>query len=61
MEVGLGPNEGCSAKGRRRKMFTTLISIRVKVKFSLYLTNRAVRHEDVWGSGCFLDLGTSRK
>jgi hypothetical protein len=34
-----------------------------KVKLSLCLTNEAVRHEDVWGSGCidprFLDLGTS--
>jgi hypothetical protein len=28
-----------------------------------YLTNQALRHEGVWGSGCinpyFLDLGTS--
>jgi hypothetical protein len=34
-----------------------------KVKVSLCLTNWALRHEDVWGSGCrgprFLDLGTS--
>jgi hypothetical protein len=34
-----------------------------KVKLSLCLTNQALRHEDVWGSGCinpcFLDLGTS--
>jgi hypothetical protein len=34
-----------------------------KVKLSLCLTNSALRHEDVWGSGCtdphFLDLGTS--
>jgi hypothetical protein len=34
-----------------------------KVKLSLCLTNEALRHEGVWGSGCiephFLDLGTS--
>jgi hypothetical protein len=34
-----------------------------KVKFSLCLTNQALLHEGVWGSGCidpyFLDLGTS--
>jgi hypothetical protein len=39
------------------------ITILVKVKLSLCLTNLALRHEDVWGSGCidphFLDLGTS--
>jgi hypothetical protein len=35
----------------------------VKVKLCLCLTNEALRHEGVWGSGCidphFLDLGTS--
>jgi hypothetical protein len=34
-----------------------------KVKLSLCLTNQALRHEGVWGSGCidphFFDLGTS--
>jgi hypothetical protein len=34
-----------------------------KIKMSLCITNEALRHEDVWGSGCidphFLDLGTS--
>jgi hypothetical protein len=34
-----------------------------KVKLSHFLINEALRHEDVWGSGCidprFLDLGTS--
>jgi hypothetical protein len=34
---------------------------KVKVKLSLFLTNLALRHEGVWGSGCidphFLDLG----
>jgi hypothetical protein len=34
-----------------------------KVNLSLCLTNLALHHEDVWGSGCidpyFLDLGTS--
>jgi hypothetical protein len=34
-----------------------------KVKLSLCLTNLALRHEGIWGSGCidlhFLDLGTS--
>jgi hypothetical protein len=34
-----------------------------KVKLSLCLTNSALRHEDLWGSGCidphFLDLNTS--
>jgi hypothetical protein len=38
-------------------------SIKVKVKLSLYLTNWALCHEGIWGSGCiyphFLDLGTS--
>jgi hypothetical protein len=33
-----------------------------KVKFFLCVTNRALRHENVWGSGCtdpgILDLGT---
>jgi hypothetical protein len=36
---------------------------RTVVKLSLCLTNSALRHEGVWGSGCinpnFLDLGTS--
>jgi hypothetical protein len=36
-----------------------------KVKLSLCLTDYALRHEGVWGSGCidpnFLDLGTSRR
>jgi hypothetical protein len=36
-----------------------------KFKLSLCLTNYALRHEDLWGSGCinpyFLDLGTSWK
>jgi hypothetical protein len=35
----------------------------IKVKLSPCLTNEALRHEGVWGSGCidphFLDLGTS--
>jgi hypothetical protein len=35
----------------------------VKVKFSLSLTNKALRHESLWGSECidprFLDLGSS--
>jgi hypothetical protein len=35
----------------------------VKVKLSLYLTNKLLRHEGVWGSGYldphFLDVGTS--
>jgi hypothetical protein len=39
--------------------------VKKKVKLSLCLTNYALCHEDVWGSGCidprFLDLGTSRK
>jgi hypothetical protein len=34
-----------------------------KVKLSPYLTNQALRHEGVWGSGCidsnFFDLNTS--
>jgi hypothetical protein len=34
-----------------------------KVKLSLCLTDSALRHEDVWGSGCIhptiLNLGTS--
>jgi hypothetical protein len=38
-------------------------SVKKKVKLSLCFTNEALRHEDVWGSGCidphFLDLGTS--
>jgi hypothetical protein len=38
-------------------------NLKVKGKLSLYLTNYAVCHEDVWGSGCtdphFLDLSTS--
>jgi hypothetical protein len=36
---------------------------KVKVKLPLWLTNLALRHEGVWGSGCidphFIDLGTS--
>jgi hypothetical protein len=39
------------------------VKVKGKVKLSLCLTNSALRHEDVWGSGCidphFLDLGTS--
>jgi hypothetical protein len=35
----------------------------IKINLSLCLTNKAVRHESVWGNGCidpyFLDLGTS--
>jgi hypothetical protein len=42
---------------------TIPIMSKVNVKFSLCLTNWALRHEDGWGSGCidpcFLDLGTS--
>jgi hypothetical protein len=43
---------------------STLFNIDLKkVKLSLCLTDYALRHEDVWGSGCidprFLDLGTS--
>jgi hypothetical protein len=37
--------------------------VKVKVKLSLYLVNYALRHENVWRSGCinpyFLDLGIS--
>jgi hypothetical protein len=37
-------------------------AVKGKVKLSLCLTNEALRHEGVWGSGCidphFLDLGT---
>jgi hypothetical protein len=44
-------------------VFMTLINVKVKVKLSLCLTNIALSHEGVWGSGCidshFLDLGTS--
>jgi hypothetical protein len=40
-----------------------LMTLAVKVKLSLCLTNLALRHEGVWGSGCidphFRDLGTS--
>jgi hypothetical protein len=40
-----------------------VLVMRCKVTLSLYLTNEALRHEGVWGSGCidphFLDLGTS--
>jgi hypothetical protein len=36
---------------------------KVKVKLSLCITNSALRHEGVWGSGYidphFLDIGTS--
>jgi hypothetical protein len=36
---------------------------RKKIKLSLYLSNQALRHKGLWGSGCtethFLDLGTS--
>jgi hypothetical protein len=42
-----------------RRFLTTEVK---KVKLSLCLTNLALRHESVWGSGCidphFLDLGT---
>jgi hypothetical protein len=35
----------------------------LKAKLSLYLTTQALRHEEVWGSGCIdqriLDLGTN--
>jgi hypothetical protein len=38
---------------------------KVKVKLSLCLTNYALRHEDVWESGCIeprlLDLGTGSR
>jgi hypothetical protein len=40
-----------------------LLCVKGKVKLSLCLTNEALHHEDIWGSGCidphFLDLGTS--
>jgi hypothetical protein len=49
MEVGQGPNWGCSAKGKK--------------KLSLYLTNYARRYEDISESGRIdshcLDLDTS--
>jgi hypothetical protein len=49
--------------------YTTLAKIRIiigkTVKVSLCLTNYALRHEDVWGSGCtdprILDVGTSSR
>jgi hypothetical protein len=38
-------------------------NMQVKVKLFLCLTNQALRHEGVWGSGCidphFLDIGTT--
>jgi hypothetical protein len=44
-------------------LLTLLYKTKIKVKLSLCLTNFALRHEGVWGSGCgdpyFLDLGTS--
>jgi hypothetical protein len=43
--------------------YSLVRKITEKVKLSLCLTNQALRHEDVWRSGCidphFLDLGTS--
>jgi hypothetical protein len=40
-----------------------LLKVKVKVMLSMCLTNKALRHEGVWGSGCidphFLDLGIS--
>jgi hypothetical protein len=43
--------------------FLLITAINSKVKLSMCLINKALRHEDVWGSGCidprFLDLGTS--
>jgi hypothetical protein len=44
----------------RRVGYVTLI--KVKVNLTLCLTNKALRHKGVWGSGCidpdFLDLGS---
>jgi hypothetical protein len=44
-------------------METQCVFCVVKIKLSLCLTNLALHHEDVWGSGCidpnFLDLSTS--
>jgi hypothetical protein len=46
------------------ELYSTYVSSRVvKVNLSLCLTNKALRHEGVWRSGCidphFLDLGTN--
>jgi hypothetical protein len=50
------------SRGYAHAISRQLFHVKVKVK-SLYLTNYALRHEGVWGSGCidahFLDLGTS--
>jgi hypothetical protein len=44
--------------------YMSLVTVK-KVKLLLWLTNYALRHEGVWGSGCIdphsLDLGTSWK
>jgi hypothetical protein len=43
--------------------YTCIVQVKIKVNLSLCLTDYALRHEGVWGSGCidprFLDLGTS--
>jgi hypothetical protein len=55
--------EHCSQSPSREPHIFVNNSKGKKVKLSLDLTNKAPRHEDVWGSGCidprFLDLGTS--
>jgi hypothetical protein len=49
--------------GSKRLITIFILTDKVKVKLSLCLTNLALRHQGVWGSGCidplFLDLGTS--
>jgi hypothetical protein len=44
---------------------TSNINTHIMVNLSLWLSNYALRHEDVWGSGCtephILDCGTSWK
>jgi hypothetical protein len=54
------------AASQMKQQFTSsgiLQDIELKVKLSLCLTTKALRHEGIWGSGCidphFLDLGTS--
>jgi hypothetical protein len=45
------------------RLDNTIVKRNVRVKLSICLTNKALRHEDVWGNGCidphFLNLGTS--
>jgi hypothetical protein len=55
-------NTGPNISSFLERFIVLLTGLRKMIKSSLCLTNKVLRHEHLWGSGCisprFLDLGT---